>query len=155
VRYLCDILLPGAEILTAHSFFTLPSPLSTTLNSTGLSSLGGFLSKANLTSSFDAAQSVTIFTPNNAAFAAAANSTGNPSTLGSLLNNHVIPGFVGYLPDLVNGATYTTIAGETLKVTVTNGVYYINGAKIVSSNTIISNGVAHVIDKVCLCPGFS
>ncbi|KAF4627478.1 hypothetical protein G7Y89_g10679 [Cudoniella acicularis] len=143
-----DIPYSNGVIHTLDGFFTLPTALSSTINSTGLSSLGSLLSQANLTSTFDASESITIFTPNNAAFAAAANSTANPSTLPNLLSNHVIPNFLGYLPSLVNGATYNTLAGDALTVTIKNGVYYVNDAKIVSSNTILSNGVAHVIDKV-------
>ncbi|KAF8847025.1 FAS1 domain-containing protein [Acephala macrosclerotiorum] len=104
--------------LGKQRFFTIPSPLPSITNSTGLSSLGSLLSSANLTGACDAADSVTVFTPSNAAFSAAANSTSNAATLPNLLYNHV------------------------------NGVYFVNGARIISSNTIISNGVAHVIDKV-------
>ncbi len=91
---------------------------------------------------------MTIFTPNNAAFATAANYTGNAATLPNLLSNHVIPNFLGYLPVLKDGAVYRTLTNETLTISIKNGVYYVNGAKIISSNTILSNGVAHVIDQV-------
>jgi hypothetical protein len=93
---------------------------------------------------------VTIFTPNNAAFAAAANYTSNAATLPNLLSNHVIPNFLGYLPVLTNGAVYQTLANETLTISIKNGVYYVNGAQIISSNTILTNGVAHVIDQASL-----
>lgn len=51
---------------------------------------------------------------------------------------------------LTNGAVYQTLANETLTVSIKNGVYYVNGAKIISSNTILANGVAHVIDQASL-----
>lgn len=143
-----DIPYSGGLIHTTDSFFTIPSPLSTTVNSTGLSALGALLNRANLSNTFDAADSVTIFTPNNAAFAAAANYTSNAATLPNLLSNHVIPNFLGYLPALTDGAVYRTLANETLTISIKNGVYYVNGAKIISSNTILSNGVAHMIDQV-------
>jgi len=143
-----DIPYSNGLIQSTDGFFTIPTSLSSTINSTGLSSLGSLLSSANLSSSFDAADSVTIFTPSNAAFSAASNSTSNAATLPNLLSNHVIPNFLGYLPALTDGASYKTLAGETLTISIKNGVYFVNGAKIISSNTIISNGVAHVIDKV-------
>jgi len=143
-----DIPYCNGLIQSTDGFFTIPSPLSSTVNSTGLSTLGSLLSSANLSSTFDAADSVTIFTPSNAAFSAASNSTSNAATLPNLLSNHVIPNFLGYLPALTDGASYKTLAGETLTISIKNGVYFVNGAKIISSNTIISNGVAHVIDKV-------
>ncbi|PMD59791.1 FAS1 domain-containing protein, partial [Hyaloscypha bicolor E] len=145
-----DIPYSGGLIHTTDSFFTIPSPLSTTVNSTGLSALGTLLNRANLSNTFDAADSVTIFTPNNAAFAAAANYNSNAATLPNLLSNHVIPNFLGYLPVLTDGAVYQTLANETLTISIKNGVYYVNGAKIISSNTILSNGVAHVIDQASL-----
>ncbi|KAH8648309.1 FAS1 domain-containing protein [Tricladium varicosporioides] len=143
-----DIPYSGGLIHSTDGFFTLPSALSSTVSSTGLSTLGNLLSQANLTDTLDAADSMTIFTPSNAAFSAAANSTSNSATLPNLLSNHVVPNFLGYLPALVDGAVYRTLSGDTLKITVKNGVYFVNGAKIISSNTILSNGVAHVIDKV-------
>ncbi|KAH6665112.1 beta-ig-h3 fasciclin [Halenospora varia] len=143
-----DIPYSGGLIQSTDGFFTLPSALSATVNSTGLSTLGSLLNQANLTDTFDASSSITIFTPSNAAFSAAANSTSNIATLPNLLSNHVIPNFLGYLPALVDGVVYKTLSGDTLKITINNGVYFVNGAKIISSNTILSNGVAHVIDKV-------
>jgi len=143
-----DIPYSGGLIHTTDSFFTIPSSLSTTINSTGLSALGTLLNRANLSNTLDAASSVTIFAPNNAAFAAAANYTSNAATLPNLLSNHVIPNFLGYLPALADGAVYRTLTNETLTISIKNGVYYVNGAKIISSNTILSNGVAHVIDQV-------
>jgi hypothetical protein len=51
---------------------------------------------------------------------------------------------------LTNGAVYQTLANGTLTISIKNGVYYVNGAKIISSNTILTNGVAHVIDQASL-----
>jgi len=92
---------------------------------------------------------VTIFTPSDAAFAAAGTST-NVSTpeLQKLLLNHIVPGFAGYLPLLKDGDTYTTLAGNKLTVTIKNGQYFVNGVQITSANTITDNGVAHVINGV-------
>lgn len=76
-------------------------------------------------------------------------STGNYSSIKSLLLGHVIPNFVGYLPSLMNGTMYTSQGGTNFTVTVNGNDYYINNAKIVTSNVIVENGVAHVIDQVC------
>lgn len=45
----------------------------------------------------------------------------------------------------------STASGGTLKVTKSDGDYFVNGAKIISTNIILENGVAYVIDKVSLC----
>ncbi len=99
---------------------------------------------SNMTSTLESTQSVTIFLPSNAALSA----TNTSTPAGSLISNHVVSGFVGYLPDLKDGATLKTQAGETLVISIRAGVYYVNGAKITQGNIIMENGVAHVIDKV-------
>ena len=71
--------------------------------------------------------------------------------LQNVLQNHAIPNFVGYLPDLVDGASYTSLSGNTLTISVKNKAYFVNGVQIISTNTITANGVAHVINGV----GFS
>lgn len=83
--------------------------------------------------------------PSNEAFSASSNGTTPPA---KLLGNHVVPGFVGYLPDLTEGAVLKTQAGESLVISVVDGEYFVNDAKITTANLILENGVAHVIDKV-------
>jgi uncharacterized surface protein with fasciclin (FAS1) repeats len=61
----------------------------------------------------------------------------------------LIPNFVGYLPSLTNGSTYTSQGGTSFTVTIIGSDYYINNAKVLTSNVIVENGVAHVIDQVC------
>jgi len=68
--------------------------------------------------------------------------------LQKVLQNHAISNFVGYLPDLVDGASYTTLSGNTLTISVKNKAYFVNGVQIISPNTITANGVAHVINGV-------
>jgi len=145
-----DIAYDGGLIHIVDDFFTVPVSLSDTISSTGLSSLHGLLNQSNLSSTFNNENSFTLFAPSNAAFAAAANTTNttSPATLQNLLQNHAIPNFVGYLPDLVDGATYTTLSGNTLTVTVKNKAYFINGVQIISPNTVTANGVAHVINGI-------
>jgi uncharacterized surface protein with fasciclin (FAS1) repeats len=133
-----------------YSYFTMPASVADTINQTGLSTLSTLLNRANLTDTFTNSDEVTIFTPSEAAFAAAGNTTTNISdaALRDLLLNHIVPGFAGYLPLLKDGATYTTLAGSRLTITIRDGAYFVNGAQIVSPNTITDNGVAHVINRV-------
>lgn len=150
-----DIAYDGGLIHIVDDLFTVPVSLSETISSTGLSSLQGLLSQANLSSTFNNANSFTLFTPSNAALAAAANtinSTTSPAVLQKVLQNHAISNFVGYLPDLVDGASYTTLSGNTLTISVKNKAYFVNGVQIISTNTITANGVAHVINGI-LTPG--
>jgi uncharacterized surface protein with fasciclin (FAS1) repeats len=130
------------------SIFTLPASLSATVQATGESTFASLANSANLTDAFDNIPYSTFFIPSDEAFA---NANASPSAAtANLLSGHVIPNFVGYLPSLVNGSTLTTQAGSSVTVTVQGNNYYINDALIVSSNLILENGVAHVIDQVCL-----
>ena len=108
---------------------------------------------SNLASVLDSTELITAFIPTNAAFDAVNKATASDAT-GSLLSAHVLPGFAGYLPSLTNGSTFTTQAGTTVTVTIEGDDYFINSAKIVLSNLITDNGVAHVVDAVSHLPFF-
>ena len=131
------------------SQFTLPVSLSETLEVTGESTFVSLADSTNLTDAFDNLPYSTFFIPSNAAFASANEDSPSAGTA-SLLEGHVIPNFVGYLPNLVNGSTLTTEAGSTVTVTIQGDNYFINEAMIIASNLVLDNGVAHVLDGVCL-----
>jgi uncharacterized surface protein with fasciclin (FAS1) repeats len=95
----------------------------------------------------DATPLITVFIPTNDAFTAAGISTSSTG-LASALSGHVVQDFAGYIPSLTNGSSFVTQAGTTITVTIQGEDYFINNAKIVSSNLILENGVAHVIDSV-------
>jgi uncharacterized surface protein with fasciclin (FAS1) repeats len=78
--------------------------------------------------------------PTNAAFSQSNQTT--PS-----LSSHIIPSIL-YLPSLKDGATYTTQGGGSVTIRVRGNDYFVNNARIVASNQILNNGVAHVVDQV-------
>jgi uncharacterized surface protein with fasciclin (FAS1) repeats len=129
--------------------FAVPESLSTTLSATNHTGFQGLLSQGNLSDTFTGKSDITIFTPSNEAIAAATSGNNtNPAALQTLLNNHVIPDFAGYLPALKDGATYNTLAGYNITITIKDDAYFVNGAKIISANNILDSGVAHTIDAV-------
>jgi len=141
-----DIPYAGGLIQITDGQFTLPASLSTTLQASGETTFTSLASSANLTDAFDNIPASTFFIPSNEAFA---NAIASPSTAtATLLEGHVIPNFLGYLPNLVNGSTLTTQSGSVVTVTIQGDNYFINNAMIVSSNLILENGVAHVIDQI-------
>ena len=93
---------------------------------------------------------LTYFIPNTAAALA---STLNASfetqqNFGELLGYHILSGTVAYSTSLTNGSQFTTLSGLPLMVTVLDdGTKYINSAKVLSSDYLVSNGVMHVIDR--------
>jgi len=142
-----DIPYDGGLIHIVDDYFTLPEPLSNTASANGHTSFLNMAKSSNLTSTLDNTPAVTVFIPSNGAFSKP-NSTTSYSSSSSLLSGHVIPNFLGYLPALTNGATYTTQAGTNVTITIRGGDYYVNNAKIIASNQILENGVAHVVDSI-------
>ncbi len=98
---------------------------------------------------------LTVFAPNNAAFAELPEGTvetllkpENKGKLASIVTSHASPGtFKGDL--LADGTNLYLATGQYVKVEVKDGETYVNGAKILGSIDA-SNGVVHVVDKVFL-----
>jgi uncharacterized surface protein with fasciclin (FAS1) repeats len=97
----------------------------------------------------------TIFAPTNAAFAKLPAGTvedllkpENKDKLVAILTYHVVPGKV-MAADVKPGAV-KTVNGKEATIAVSYGKPTIDGAKIVATDLVGSNGVIHVIDTVIL-----
>lgn len=91
----------------------------------------------------------TIFVPNNEAFESIGSvlESANQSTLQEVLKYHIIPNNVIFSPSLGN-VTVQSLQGSNLTITVLpDGSAWVNNAKITFPNSILYNGIAHVIDK--------
>jgi hypothetical protein len=96
----------------------------------------------------------TIFVPENDAFKNIGSvlETADLKTLQAVLKYHIIPSNVIFSPSLGN-VTVKSLQGDDLVITVLpDGSAWVNNAKITFPNTILFNGVAHVIDAV-VAPG--
>jgi uncharacterized surface protein with fasciclin (FAS1) repeats len=101
----------------------------------------------------------TVFAPTDAAFVAALTELGvtkaqllaNKPLLTKILTYHVLPARV-LKADVPVGAAITTVQGETFTVDATLAITdrRARKANIVATDTLASNGVIHVIDKVIL-----
>jgi uncharacterized surface protein with fasciclin (FAS1) repeats len=100
---------------------------------------------------------LTVFAPNNAAFAKLPEGTvetllkpENKSKLASIVTSHASPGtFKGDL--LADGSQIYLATGQYVDVEVKDGDTYVHGAKILGT-VDASNGVVHVVDQVFLFP---
>lgn len=93
---------------------------------------------------------VTYFLPNSAqalADATALSHNSSAQELKEIFEYHVVPGFVAYSPMLTNGMSLKTAQGQNITVTVQDGNTYINAAKIIASDYIVTNGVFHVLEE--------
>jgi uncharacterized surface protein with fasciclin (FAS1) repeats len=121
----------------------------------GFSTLAAALEAGELVSALQAEGPFTVFAPTDAAFEALPEGVlddlllpQNQSQLQDILLYHVVSGQV-FSGNLEDGATPTTLQGQTLTVDLTNGVK-INDANVTSADIITKNGVIHVIDAVLL-----
>ncbi|TAG11283.1 MAG: fasciclin domain-containing protein [Verrucomicrobia bacterium] len=97
----------------------------------------------------------TIFAPNNAAFAALPEGTvesllkpENKEKLTAILTYHVIPAKV-MAADVAAGEV-ATVQGGKVTIAVADGKVTVDGANVVQTDVVASNGVIHVIDKVIM-----
>lgn len=67
--------------------------------------------------------------------------------LTDILLYHVVDG-ISLSGDLENGQIITTLFGETVSVTITDGDVFINNAQVTVADIVTINGVVHVIDAV-------
>jgi uncharacterized surface protein with fasciclin (FAS1) repeats len=91
----------------------------------------------------------TIFIPTNEAFESIGSvlASADLKTLQAVLSYHIIPNKVIFSTFLGN-ITVPSLQGANLTFTVLpDGSAWVNDAKITFANTILFNGVAHVIDK--------
>ena len=146
-----DIAVSQGVVHIIDNFLTIPQNVSTTAIAAGLSSLAGALTTVDLVSTLDVAPDITVFAPDNEAFADIANILANLTTeqITSTLAYHVVNGTVAYSSDLVSGSQITTSTGDNVTITIDeDGDVYVNAAKVVTPNVLISGGVVHVIDAV-------
>lgn len=107
------------------------------------------LQQAGLIDKVDKMSNVTCFCPTNEALASITQD--DHLTLAeqsNLFSNHVLFGTTAYSPALVDGASLVTAAGTAITVSRRDGDLFVDGARILKSDVITTNGVCHVIDKV-------
>lgn len=128
---------------------TIPVDVAQTALAADLTALAGALTATKLLDTLNIASDVTIFAPNNVAFAAIGSAAANLSVkeLTSILEYHVINGTVAYSSSLVNGSV-KTLGGSTVDITIEGGAVFVNGARVINPDLLVSGGVMHVIDAV-------
>ncbi|KAM4062092.1 fasciclin domain-containing protein [Hirsutella rhossiliensis] len=144
-----DIEYDGGVVHVVDGVLEIPKDLAETASAAGLSAVAEALTKADLVAPLTWAKDVTIFAPSNEAFEAVASATKNMSveSLKKVLQYHVLPNVVAYSSSFEDGAV-KTFEGTEINVSVKDGNVYVNGAKVITPDVPLSNGVLHVIDSV-------
>jgi uncharacterized surface protein with fasciclin (FAS1) repeats len=109
---------------------------------------------AGLAGPLDSAKSITVFAPDNAAFAALGTKNvqrleSSKTDLRDVLDYHIVDGRLTPA-DLAAGKPLTTRLGLPLHPVVMGTTYEINGAKVVCGNITTKNATVYIIDKVLL-----
>ncbi|KAL1845418.1 hypothetical protein Daus18300_014540 [Diaporthe australafricana] len=145
-----DVTFSGGIVHIIDTVLTIPANDSTTALAANLTALAGALTSADLVSTVDTLQDVTIFAPSNAAFAAIQNLAANLTTeqLSAVLTYHVVQGTVGYSSALTSGLQLPTVQGGQVTITLNDGNVFVNSAEVEVADVLVSNGVVHVIDNV-------
>ena len=116
------------------------------------------LKAADLVATLKGPGPFTVFAPTDEAFAKLPAGTvenllkpENKAKLTAILTYHVVPGAVK-AEQVTKLDQAKTVNGAVVKVTTKGGTVTINDATVVKADTVASNGIIHVIDKVILPP---
>ncbi|CAF3636470.1 unnamed protein product [Fusarium graminearum] len=144
-----DLNFTGGVIHIINRVLSVPQNLSDTAIAANLSAAAGALTEAKVVTNLTAEKNITVFVPNNSAFAKIGSVLANASEsdVADILAYHVVNGTVGYSSDLKNG-TLTASDGTKLNIAIYNGTVFVNEAKVIVPDVLIANGVVHVIDGV-------
>lgn len=112
------------------------------------------LKSAGLVDTLKGAGPFTVFAPTDEAFAKLPPGTlegllKDKAKLTAILTYHVVSGKV-MASDVVKLSTAATVNGQSVKIKTAGGTVMVDGAKVVKTDIVCSNGVIHVIDSVIL-----
>jgi uncharacterized surface protein with fasciclin (FAS1) repeats len=117
-----------------------------------LTTLVTALQAAGLTDALEQAGPLTVFAPNDEAFAQLdqADLTAlleDPTALGDILQYHVVEGSFPS-SELSDGQRLTTLQGSDLTITIDGSTVMVNNAEVIQADIEAGNGVIHVINEV-------
>jgi uncharacterized surface protein with fasciclin (FAS1) repeats len=121
-----------------------------------LSTLVTAVKKAGLVDTLNSASSITVFAPDNSAFAKIPSSTldkvlANKAELTKILEYHVAAGRVTPA-ELASGKAIKTLEGSTVAPAEKDGTYTVNGADVVCGNVQTANATVYIINTVLMPP---
>ncbi len=119
-----------------------------------LSTLVTAVKKAGLVDTLNAANGITVFAPENSAFAKIPSATlsgvlANKGELTKILTYHVVSGRYT-AAQLASGMTLKTLEGGTVTTAMTGGTYTVNGADVVCGNVQTANATVYIINSVLM-----
>jgi len=130
--------------------------VDTAVSAGGFTTLAAALDAAGLVETLKGDGPFTVFAPTDEAFAKLPAGTietllkpENRDQLTAILTYHVVPGAVS-AEQVVSLTEATTVNGQAVDIAVTGSTVTVDGANVVATDIMASNGVIHVIDTVIL-----
>jgi uncharacterized surface protein with fasciclin (FAS1) repeats len=119
-----------------------------------LSTLVTAVKKADLVDTLNSASNITVFAPDNAAFAkipaATLNSVlANKAELTKILTYHVVSGTITP-SQLASGTALKTLEGTTVTPSKMGSTYEVNGASVVCGDVHTANATVYIISSVLM-----
>jgi uncharacterized surface protein with fasciclin (FAS1) repeats len=119
-----------------------------------LSTLVTAVGKAGLADTLNSAKDITVFAPDNSAFAKMPSSTldkvlANKAELTKILTYHVASGRISP-SQFASIGTVKTLEGGTVKLAMSGSTYTVNGASVVCGNVQTANATVYIISSVLM-----
>jgi uncharacterized surface protein with fasciclin (FAS1) repeats len=145
-----DLRFGGLIIHKIDGVARFGAPVTAVASRANLELAAGALATSGIAETVDEAQDLTIFLPTDEAFdlIGSAVASASSETLRDILAYHAFAGEILFSPSFSN-TTLDTLQGGPLTASVfPDGSIFVNNAKIILPNVILSNGVLHIIDSV-------
>jgi uncharacterized surface protein with fasciclin (FAS1) repeats len=125
-------------------------------NNPVLSTLVTAVKTAGLVDTLNSASGITVFAPDNAAFAKIPKATldsvlGNKAELTKILTYHVASGHITPA-ELASGKPIKTLEGSTVMPSKMGSTYEVNSAHVVCGDVQTANATVYIIDSVLMPP---
>ncbi|KAF3089644.1 hypothetical protein TWF569_010696 [Orbilia oligospora] len=147
-----DVTFNQGLIHVVDGFLTLPTNCSKTIQHQGAERLVTYIKRLGLLNTLDSYPGATCFAPSDAAIERALpvlmNMT-DAQLIDAIKFHTLLEAY--YTPDLKDGQVIeTSLAGASITVNIVDGDYYFNGVLAKTTNDIARNGVAYLLDGVCV-----
>ncbi|KAH7235822.1 FAS1 domain-containing protein [Fusarium tricinctum] len=145
-----DIEFQGGLIQIVDSLLIPPSGIVQVLMASKVESFLGGLFKSGIMPDLGDRQDITVFAPRDQAMERVGSALGGltPKDLARVMGYHIVPGKVLVSTDLDNATSLKTLSGEETMIRQIGNEKYVNSAKIVTTDILISNGILHIISNV-------
>ncbi|KAJ4097332.1 hypothetical protein NW760_011006 [Fusarium oxysporum] len=145
-----DIKFQGGLIQIVDSLLIPPSGIRQVLMASKVDSFLGGLFRAGLMPDLADRQDITVFAPRDQAMEMVGSALSGMSAkeLAGVMGYHIVPGKVLVSTDLDNATSLTTLTGEEVHVRQIGNEKFVNSAKIITTDLLISNGILHIISNV-------